>query len=502
MISEAEYHFLLGRDLMSFTERAFYELHPGRNFQSASFIELIAARLEACARGEIKRLIINLPPRSLKSHCASVAFPAWYLGRYPGRHVICASYGQDLSDKFGRDCRSVMNSGWYKRVFKTRLSDRQAVHDFATTDQGTRLATSIGGVLTGRGADLIIIDDPLKPDDALSETKRNSANDWNDNTLLSRLNDKDNGCIVVVMQRLHQDDLVGHLLSQGPWEVLSFSAIAEEPECTRFQTNFGTCEFVREMGSPLHPERESLETLKTIRRTMGEYNFSSQYQQMPIPVGGAVIKTGWLRYYEEGKQPRFRRIVQSWDTAHKAGELNSYSVCTTWGVADKNYFLLDVLRKRLNYPELKRAVIEQADRFRPSAVLIEDKASGIPLIQDLSNQVRYHIVPFTPVPGMDKLIRLHTNSAPFEHGRVFLPRNAWWLADYVHELTTFPGTKYDDQVDSTTQALAYLSEPDEIEIWLQAFGGRSLPVGTLGDNHFGNAGCFIPARGCFTPRWV
>lgn len=209
-----DYAAILQRDLMSFIERPFYELNPKTVLQTSPHIELIASRLEACRKGEISRLIINLPPRHLKSHCVSVAFPAWWLAHHPAAHIICASYGQDLADKFARDCRRVMASAWYRTLFKTRLADRQAAHDFATAEQGTRMATSVGGVLTGRGADLIIVDDPLKPDEALSEPRRKAVNEWYDNTLLSRLNDKQRGSIIVTMQRLHQDDLVGHVLEQ------------------------------------------------------------------------------------------------------------------------------------------------------------------------------------------------------------------------------------------------------------------------------------------------
>jgi hypothetical protein len=176
-------------------------------------------------------LIINIPPRCLKSHCTSTAFVAWWLGHNPAGHVICASYGQDLADKLARDCRNVLLSSWYQRLFPTRLlQSRQAVHDFTATAQGTRLATSVGGVLTRRGADLILIDDPLKPDDALSETRRKAVNEWYDNTLVTRLNDKATGCIIIIMQRLHQDDLVGHVMEQEPWNVLSFPAIAAQDE--------------------------------------------------------------------------------------------------------------------------------------------------------------------------------------------------------------------------------------------------------------------------------
>ncbi len=247
----------------------------------------MVSKLEALRRGDIKRLIITLPPRHLKSHCASIAFPAWYLGHHPSNHVICVSYGQDLADKLARDTRTVMQSAWYKSLFPTRLADRLAVHDFMTTLLGTRMATSVGGVLTGRGGDLIIIDDALKPDEALSETRRKAVNDWYDNTLLSRLNDKANGRMVIIMQRLHQEDLVGHVLEQEPWDVLSFPAIAEQDERFLIESPFGNRWFVRKTGESLHPERESLTSLAAIRERMGEYNFSSQYQQNPIPLGGA-----------------------------------------------------------------------------------------------------------------------------------------------------------------------------------------------------------------------
>lgn len=266
---------------MSFTERAFYQLNPQTALLRSSHIEAIVTKLEACRRGKLKRLIINLPPRNLKSHCASIAFPAWYLGHNPAGHVICASYGQDLADKLARDCRTLMQSAWYQRLFPTRLAGRHVIYDFTTTAQGSRMATSVGGVLTGRGADLIIIDDPMKPDDALSESRRNAVNQWYDNTLVSRLNDKAKGCIILIMQRLHQDDLVGHVLEQEGWEVLSFPAIAEEDEIHWIESPLGARSFRRLTGDVLHPERESRTTLAVIRQTIGEYNFASQYSRTP-----------------------------------------------------------------------------------------------------------------------------------------------------------------------------------------------------------------------------
>ncbi len=466
MFSAAEYHYILRRDFMSFIERSFSELNPQTRLLGGPHIEVIATKLEACRTGKIRRLIINLPPRHLKSHCASIAFVAWYLGHNPAGHVICASYGQDLADKLARDTRTIMQSAWYQRFFSTRLSDRLAVRDFTTTELGTRMATSVGGVLTGRGADLIIIDDALKPDEALSETRRKAVNDWYDNTLLSRLNDKANGCIVIIMQRLHQEDLVGHVLEQEPWDVLSFAAIAEQEERFRIESPLGWRWFERKTGEALHPERESLVTLAKIRERMGDYNFSSQYQQNPIPLGGAMVKTSWLRYYDPTDLPqRFDNQVQSWDTANKSNELANFSVCTTWGVANRRVYLLHVYRARLNYPDLKRKVKELARLHGARRILIEDKASGTQLIQDLQAEGLSGVTPYEPPSGTDKIMRLHAQTHRFENGNVLLPRSASWLADYVAELTGFPGTKYDDQVDSTAQALDYLRVPNTLETW-------------------------------------
>jgi hypothetical protein len=196
-----EYRAFLRQDLYAFIEKGFRELNPTTQFLRNWHIEKMAAELEACRRGETNRLIINVPPRSLKSICASVAFPAWLLGHKPGSQIICASYGQDLANKHALDCRRIMASPWYQALFPhTRLSsERQAVEEFMTTRQGFRLSTSVGGMLTGRGVDFIIIDDPLKPEEALSDTRRKAVNDWFDHTLYSRLNDKRTGCIILIM---------------------------------------------------------------------------------------------------------------------------------------------------------------------------------------------------------------------------------------------------------------------------------------------------------------
>lgn len=478
-LTSTELDFILRRDFMSFNERAFYTLNPATRLHNSVHVEVLASKLEQCRLGKIKRLIVNIPPRSLKSHTVSVAFVAWLLGHNPAARIVCASYGKDLAEKHARDCRAVMTAPFYRRLFpNTRLSrDKSSINEYKTTQEGFRMSTSVEGPLTGFGGDIVIIDDPQKPSDAMSDTQRKNVNEWYDGSLLMRLDNKVTGCIIIVMQRLHQDDLVGHVLEQEDWEVVSFPAIAEENEEFLIESPLGNRVHKRSIGDVLDPEREPLAILNLQKRRIGEYAFSSQYQQNPIPVGGAIIKTEWFKHYEPGRRPnRFSCMIQSWDTANKAGELNDYSVCSTWGVYDLHYFLLDVFRQRLNYPDLKRAAHQQYEKWKPDSVVIEDKASGTQLIQDLKAEGLYFVKPYDPPPATDKQIRLHAQSAEFESGRVLLPQTAPWLDIYIRELITFPGSKYDDQVDSTTQALDYLKQNRDLEIWAK-LGRRSSRYG-------------------------
>src|SRR5881392_1725684 len=231
-LSPSEFNAILRSDLGFFAQRCFSELNPQAAFAPNWHLEVIAAKLTAVREGKIRRLIINVAPRNLKSLMASIAFPAWCLGHDPSAQILSVSYAQDLADKLARDCRGIMISPWYRQIFPTRMApQRQAVQEFITTRQGYRLATSTGGVLTGRGADLILIDDPSKPEEALSDARRTATNEWFRNTLLSRLNDKFRGAIVIIMQRLHEDDLVGHVLAQEEWEIIRFR---QSPRPTKF----------------------------------------------------------------------------------------------------------------------------------------------------------------------------------------------------------------------------------------------------------------------------
>jgi predicted phage terminase large subunit-like protein len=464
-LTSHEYFAFLRNDFAAFIEGSFRQLNPDAKFLGNWHIEVIASELERCLRGETKRLIICVPPRSLKSHCASVAFPAWLLGHRPSAQIICASYGQDLADKLALDCRSLMNAEWYRKVFATRLSNQRQA-DFMTEAQGFRLATSVGGVLTGRGGDFIVIDDPLKPDEAVSDTRRNAVNEWYEHTLYSRLNNKATGCIILIMQRLHEDDLVGHVLKLDNWKMLRFPAIAVEDETHVIQNCYPPRTVHRLAGEALHPERESLEMLQTVRRILGEYNFSGQYQQEPAPLGGGMIKLAWFKTYKVGEDPaRFDLVFQSWDTAVKATQLSDYSVCTTWGKKGQNLYLQHVLRRRMEYPELKRAVREQAIRFNATTILIEDKSSGTELIQELTREGLHGVTRYEP--KMEKIMRMHSVTSTIENGFVHLPDEADWLTDYQHELTTFPKGKFDDQCDSTSQALDWVKTGSDLDRFSQ-----------------------------------
>ena len=354
--------------------------------------------------------------------------------------------------KHSNDFRAVLDADWYRLLFPgTRVGlFKNSETEIELTKRGFRLATSVGGTLTGRGGDIIIIDDPLKPDDALSDVKRNGANQWFTNTLLSRLDDKRTGAIVVVMQRVHIDDLTGFLLSQSDeWEVLSFPAIAQ---CDQDVQIWGGRRHHRRAGDALAPEREPLEILDKLKLQIGSDAFSAQYQQEPAPPGGAMIKRAWVRRWDKlPTQPEHLFILQSWDTASKGGPENDWSACTTWLFAKpKRYFLLDVYRQRMDYPALKAAVQERARFWKATRVLVEDAGTGTSLVQEL----RGHVSGIVDVkPEGDKISRMAVASAKFESGQVFFPEKASWLPDLEAELFSFPGSRHDDQCDSISQAL-------------------------------------------------
>jgi predicted phage terminase large subunit-like protein len=438
------------KDFVSFVRKVFHVLNPSAVFYMNWHICALAYYLEQVRLGNIKRLIISVPPRSLKSIMCSVSFPAYVLGQDPTKRLIVASYSADLAIKHANDFRTVVNSDEYHAIFRAmRISAMKNTQtEVVTTLNGFRLAISVDGALTGRGGDIIVIDDPIAALAALSQKSREHVANWFFNTALSRLDDKQTGAIVLVMQRLHEDDLAGVLLrSSDEWTVLSLPAIAEQDE----QIPIGNGQVhVRHAGDVLHPQREPREVLESLRAQLGAETFAAQYQQQPVPPGGAMIKRAWVRRYDH--LPPSGLIIQSWDIANKQGEENDYSVCTTWLICDKRYYLIDVLRGRFDFPTLRRKVAEQAKLHKASQVLIEDAGFGTALIQELKTE-NFSVIAVQP--EYDKKIRMGIQAGKFENGQVLFPKEAPWLRDLEEELFAFPSGRHDDQVDSISQALSY-----------------------------------------------
>ena len=465
----------LRNDLASFTERAFQTVNPQTLFLPNWHHQAIAHHLELCRHGHINRLIITMPPRNGKSHCTSVSFTAFLLGHDPAARIINATYGHELTADFARQFRVLVNSAWYRQIFPTMRVTKDTEVEFITSLGGYRFGTSVGGTLTGRGGNFIIIDDPMKPEEAMSKSERDRTIGWFKGTLSTRLDDKRKGVIILVMQRLHEEDLVGHLLeTEGArWTHLNLPAIAEEVEAV----SIGPDQVhTRSPGEVLHPEREPRDILDEQKARMGSMVFSAQYQQRPVPTEGNLVKRAWFQTYTvlpERKPPD--RIVQSWDMAEKAGQLNDFSVCTTWLVQKKDFYLIDVCRQRLDYPDLKKRVIDLATRYQADPVLIEDAGHGTPLIQDLRKGEK--VRPISIKPKGDKITRMSAESAKIEAGQVWLPHLAPWLQDFLAEMLAFPNSRYDDQVDSVSQFLGWIMRWQREE----TVGGCKLYVGD--DNH-------------------
>ena len=418
--------------------------HPP--FEFARHLQVVTGLLERIERGDLNRLILSMPPRHGKSLLSSTLFPAWYLGRNPGRQVITASYGQDLAEDFGRRVRNLVASPLHVTIFpECRLSENSAAaHRLFTTAGGVYVAVGRGGAITGRGADLLLIDDPLKDrEEANSESVRKGLHDWFSDVAYTRL--MPGGAVVIVSTRWHQDDLAGWLLREHAddgWVELSFPAIAERDE-----------EFRRE-GEALWPERFPIADLERMRAQIGGAAWASLYQQRPAASEGAIFRRAWWQDYRD--RPRLRRIVQSWDTAFKKGSENDFSVCTTWGEGESGYYLLHLWRARVEFPELKRKVAEFAKEYRPHAILIEDRASGQSLIQEVKHGSRLPILPVKA--DSDKLTRAQAVTPLIEAGKVFLPERAPWREEFLDEVSTFPAAAHDDITDSTVQALNYLRQ--------------------------------------------
>lgn len=430
-----------------FLRFAFREV-TGREFTPGWHIDAIEHQLDRLADGELRQLIVTIPPRHLKSTIISVAWVAWILGRAPQTRFTCASYAYDLAEKHARDCLKIIESAWYRKAFPNMRLTKRSVLDFETYAGGGRLSTSVGGVLTGRGGDWIIIDDPMKADDALSEAMRETVQNWFTNTLRQRADD-DRTRYVLVMQRLHEDDLAGYLLRKGGWEELRLAAIATQDE--RVPLTRGRFHQRRE-GAVIMPTRQSRPWLEA-RKAEEPYVFASQYQQDPIGRIGAFVLPEWFGMYDEPPQSGIR--VQSWDTAVKTTVRSDWSVGITATHYRGRFYVLDVFRKRVEFSELLAAIRSSCVKYRVDRLLIEDAASGQQLIQQLRREPHPGVpLPIPISPAGDKLMRFEAQASAIEAGQIVLPRTAPWLAEFVSEVTRFPGTRHDDQADALAQMLA------------------------------------------------
>jgi len=435
------------------------ELNPGTKLLHNYHLEALAFRLEQVRKGVCRALMINMPPRYGKSLFTSVAFPAYVLGLDPTRRIIVVSHSVELAVTLSNDFRRIVNSAWYKQMFPGTFSPRmknteQEIH---TVRGGFRLAASIEGNLTGRGGHFLIFDDPINAADIYSDTKRQRVNALVRECSL-RLDDKQTGAIVIAMQRLHADDPCGNLLSEpNNWRVLSFAAIAEDDE----PIQIGEDKFYHRLaGEALHPEREPVSVLNNVKSQCGSTIFQAHYQQSPVPRDGLVFKRDWLQWYDQVPIGTHSALVcQSWDTAIKSGEKNDYSACVTLMIQDKKYWIIEVVRQRLDYPDLLKLAKSQAEKYKPARILVEDTGLGSPLFQDLR---RAGFAAIAIKPQRDKVTRMRAQAAKFEQGLVYLPRQAHWLGDFVDEVLSVPNARNDDQVDALCQALAYVGESSHL----------------------------------------
>src|SRR5712664_2022432 len=370
----------LATDFRSFVQYVFGVLRPGAEFRPNWHIEAMAYKLSQVATGEVKRLIITLPPRNLKSICASVALPAWFLGHHPSERVVAVSYSDALAKTHANDFRKVVSDPLYQATFPAMRVSRDTDSEIHTTVRGRRYATSIEGTLTGRGGNLFIIDDPLKPGDAISEVSRERVIEWYRSTLVTRPDDKQAARVMVVMQRIHVEDLVGYLLdNDAGFEVLSLPAVAQS---TTTHDLGGGRTHTREMGDLLHPAHEPAEVLREIKKSMGSMLFSAQYQQAPEPAGGKIIKRKMLRYYSELERLPTDRLVLSWDIALSEQEAADYSACVVLLNRGDLYYVLEVIRGKFPFDRLKDKIIEVKERYgKAASLVIEDSGISYGLIQ-------------------------------------------------------------------------------------------------------------------------
>ena len=430
-------------DFMSFVKT----MWPG--FIHGQHHALMAQKFEEIASGKTKRLIINMPPRHTKSEFASYLLPAWFLGKYPGKKIIQCSNTAELAVGFGRKVRNLVDGENYAKVFPNVAlrSDSKAAGRWSTNANGEYFAIGVGGTVTGKGADLLIIDDPHSEQEAALASGDPSVFDkvyeWYTSGPRQRL--QPGGSIVVVMTRWSKRDLTGKICQAmidrdgDEWEIISLPAIKRNEK-------------------PLWPEFWSYEELCKLRIELPLSKWQAQYQQDPTSEEGALVKREWWRVWEQERPPKCEYIIQSWDTAFTKSERADYSACTTWGVFylnedknDANIILLDAFKERMEFPTLKERAYNMYKDWEPDSFIVEAKASGAPLIFEL-RRMGIPVQEFTPTRGNDKISRVNSVSDLFASGKIWAPKKRW-AEEVVEELAAFPNSDHDDLVDSTTQAL-------------------------------------------------
>ena len=420
-----------------------YVIAPHLRFLNRKLLESIY--------GHTKRLVISMPPRSGKSELISHYLPAWYVASFPNKQVILAGYETTFAAEWGGKAREVIVEHG-PEVFGVTVDEHNSArnnwrvkHEMAA--YSVMRTAGLGGPLTGKGADMLVLDDPVKnADSVLSQNARDRMWDWWVSVAYTRL--QKGGTAIVVGTRWHEDDLIGRLIRQRDegeedWEVLNLPAIAEPGD-----------PIGRTEGEALWPEMFPPEVLEQIRRTQGPYWWAAMYMGRPTPLEGGVLKREWMnnRY---SAPPAMQRVIQTVDSAAKSGEDNDYSIVATWGTDGIDFYLLDVWRAKVEFPELKRAVSDQFIKHQPSAVYVEDASSGMSLLQEMQRETMIPVIAQQPISN--KLGRVHAVSGLFQSGKVKLPRTAPWLAEWIEEHTSFPNGAYDDQVDTTAYALHELA---------------------------------------------
>lgn len=473
------------RSFYAFVKAAWPIVEPSAPLLDSWHVKAICDHLQEIARGGIKRLLINVPPGHAKSLLVSVLFPAWQWTHSPGWRAIFATYAAPLTLRDSIKCRSLIESSWYQEAFAEpgawRLSDYQnAKSYFANTRRGERLATSTGGMSTGFRGDAIVIDDPISAQDAMSKLEREKITFWFDKAMSSRLNDLSKGAIVIIMQRLHEDDLSGHVLRAGGYEHL---CLPSEFEPKRRSVTFRTVGGVRselwrdprtEAGDLLFPAlfpRAVLDTAKS-SRGMGADAYAGQHDQTPVAQEGGMFKRQWWRFYKRDgggvalrprgcsdmvpiDLPKLDRIVISLDATFKDSKSSDFVSFTVWGAAGSQRFLLDRINERLGFTATIARFRALVARWpKAHAKLVEDKANGSAIIDTLRTELS-GIIAIQPDGGKES--RAWAIQPAVQAGDVYLPDGEEWLSDFIDQFATFPRGTHDDEVDSTTQALRYLA---------------------------------------------